>query len=266
MTTYRYAVVRLVPDELRQEFVNVGVVVAPLSGPAVTQFARSSESRRLKALGYEGDFEMLHSVERDILAWGDEASEYLSEASLSWGGALRFSEVSAARHETPTALLRELYSRYVERSSDGSSAPTRDRRYARRVVRGALRAVLPAEAVTNSPVIPGSVETHKFDAGVKNGKLLHAVTTMSFDIKTERVLAGEVDAGAWSIADVRAQNPKLPISVVTIGQSQRKLLHRARDIYSQLGAAVIAEKDVKDWAEDVRKEVHPHLVQASTAL
>lgn len=264
-TTYRYAVVRLVPDEIRQEFVNVGVVIAPMHGHAYAQFAPKSEARRLTSLGYEGDFETLLSVERDILAWGDRAAMYLEEASQSWAGTLRFSELGAARHETPRDLLAELYARYVERTGSPHASPaSRDRREARKIVRDALRAVLPAEAVQKRPIVPGTVETHKFDAGVKNGKLLHAVTTLSFDIKTERVLAGEVDAGAWSIADVRDGNPSLPISVVTIGRSQAKQLNRAKDIYAKLGATIVKEDELGDWAKEVSDEVRPHLAQSSS--
>lgn len=266
-TTYRYAVVRLVPDEIRQEFVNVGVVIAPMHGHAYTQFAPKSEARRLTSLGYEGDFETLRSVERDIRAWGDHAALYLEEASQSWAGTLRFSELGAARHETPKALLEELYARYVHRGElvDPLAEAPRDRRYARRLVQDALRAVLPPEAIQKRPLVPGNVESHKFDAGVKNGKLLHAVTTLSFDIKTERVLAGEVDAGAWSISDVREKNPDLPISVVTVGRAQRKLLNRAHEVYSKLGATIVNEDQLDNWAGGVRDNVEPHLAQASAS-
>jgi hypothetical protein len=266
MTGYRYAIMRFVPDASRQEFMNVGVVVTSDNADPIVRVLPAAESHsRAKCLGYAGDLKFLQAIERNVHSWGSAAQANLSEASHEWGGTIRFSDLHGALHDDPADLCNELFDRYVALpTSSRRSSSERDRHFARRVVRDSLRARLPGESVKATPLVPGKVEQHRFDVGIQNGQLLHAVAALSFDIKTERLLAAEVDACAWAIADVRDADGTLPISVITVGNSQRKLLARAESVYDQLGAKVVSEAQIHDWAVGLGAEVGPKLRQSRT--
>lgn len=263
MTGFRYAVLRYMPDATRQEFVNVGIVVTPEDAPPVVKMMTSSQSNRIKCLGHSGDMTFLLAVQRDLKGWGPAAYDTLAEASREWGGTVRVSEVHGALHESPNRLCDELYDRYVGSSVKAPRDSVRDRNTAKRLVRESLRAVLPKESVKPNPRLDGSVEQHRFDVGVINGSLLHVISALSFDIKTDRLLAAEVDACAWAIADVRTVAPSLPISVVTLGDSQQKLLSRAESVYQSLGAQVVPEEQMGPWARGIEAELSDKILQTS---
>lgn len=267
MTGFRYSVVRFMPDPTRQEFMNVGVVVAQDSHGPLVRLASAAESiSRAKCLGYSGGFDFLDAIKSDVLGWGTNATSALAMASHEWGGTVRFSEVRGVLHDDPAALCDDLYQRYVESPSTRAlrSPHVRDRNFARRMVRDSLRSYLPKDVVKASTAVAGRVESHKFDAAVQNGSLLHAVSALSFEIKTERLLAAEVDACAWGISDVRDAQPNLPITVVTLGRTQRKLLARAEAIYTSLGARVVGETNLDQWALGIEAQVRPHLRQTAS--
>lgn len=264
MKGYRYAVMRFMPDAERQETVNVGIVVAPEGARPIVKVIGQGDGRRLSALGYHGSTAFLGELQKDILRWGWGASSSLERAQKEWGGTVRFSELRGALHTDPGALCDELYARYVGGPNATPFAGVRrDRNMAKRVARDGLRRRLPPEVVSTNQAVPGKVESHRFDLGIRNGHLLHVVAALSFDIQTTRLLTAEVDACAWAISDVREVDRTIPISVVTIGGTQRKLLDRTRSICNSLGAKMVPEAGVPAWAKDVERELGPALKQAS---
>jgi hypothetical protein len=82
---------------------------------------------------------------------------------------------------------------------------------------------------------------------------------MSFDAPTQAdALQTEIDVCAWAITDVRTADVTLPISVVTIGSGSR--LDRAA-MYEALGARLIREPHIEEWARGVASEVGPLLTR-----
>ena len=264
MTAFQYAVLQYVPDPVRQECLNVGVVVAiPGSAAAAVRVLKKPEASRLKWLGAKDDVKFLDDLADDLshpeVPPGATAADVLARAHTEWGGTVRVSELRAALHDDAQDLCDELYSRYVANPRTRKRAAYRDRAAARRTVANALREGLPKEAVQVRVTVPGHYETHKFDLGVRNGVLLHAIATFSFEAPDRETLQTEVDACAWAIQDVRKSTPELPITVVTIGSGGR--LDAAERVYSEVGARLIREPHIEEWARGVSSQLEPLLGQ-----
>jgi hypothetical protein len=268
MTAFQYAVLQYVPDPVRQESLNVGVVVAiPGSDTAAVRMLKKPEAARLKWLGVKDDIQFLDDLADDLshpeVPPGGTAADVLARAHTEWGGTVRVSELRAALHDDVQDLCDELYSRYVANPRTRKRAAYRDRAAARRTVATALREGLPKEAVQTRVTVPGRYEAHRFDLGLRNGKLLHAIATFSFEAPDREALQTEVDACAWAIQDVRKATPQLPITVVTIGAGER--LNAAEQMYHEVGARLIREPHIEEWARGVTSELEPLLGQNAPA-
>ncbi len=263
MTAYQYAVLQYMPDAARQETVNVGVVVTiPDSATAEVRTLKKADAPRLKWLGVKDDIGFLHDLAEDLAhprlpAGGKTAADALALAASEWGGTIRVSQLHAALHDDPADLCDELYDRYVANPRTKRAPAYRDRRAVRRTVTTALERRIPREAIRARASVPGRHEPHKFDLGLGNGRLLHAIATMSFDAPAGDAFQTEVDAWAWAITDVRTADATLPISVVTIGANSR--LDRAATMYEALGARLIREPHIEEWARGVASELEPVL-------
>lgn len=265
MTAYQFALIRYVPDAIRQEFLNVGVVVASSSPPhAVVRTLPKREAARLKWLGFHDNVDFLRDLERDLIrsvSGGRDLSDLLTIAHTEWGGTVRISELRAALHEDPRRLCDDLYKRYVVSPRKRQEPAYRDRRFARQRVTKVLRDRLPRASIQSALRVEGRFEDHKFDIGLRNGHLLHAVAAISFELPSRDDLQVEVDACAWAISDVRMVKPELPLTVVTIGDTQKRLLDRARGMYESLGTRLIYESHIEDWARGLASELEPQLTQ-----
>ncbi|HZD68422.1 MAG TPA: DUF3037 domain-containing protein [Actinomycetes bacterium] len=273
MTAYRFAILRYVPDPVRQEAINVGVVVASAEPSRIAvRVLQRREAARLKWLGFDDDIEFLQDLAEEMRAsppFGSERTwnpETLERAHREWGGTVRVSEVRAALHDNADRLCEELYARYVANPRTRQPSTYRDRRAARARVSRALRDRLLGETVQAAPTVQGHFEEHRFDFGLGNGQPLHLVATFSFEVpdKDRFSLQTEVDACAWAISDVRAAEVRVPITVVTIGETQRRLLDRAEDMYESLGARLVREPQIDDWARGVSSEIEDYLRHAPT--
>jgi hypothetical protein len=71
------------------------------------------------------------------------------------------------------------------------------------------------------------------------------------------VLQTEMDACAWAIQDVHKMTPGLPVTVVTIGTGKR--INAAEQAYQEVGAPLIREPHVEEWARGVTSELEPVL-------
>jgi Protein of unknown function (DUF3037) len=269
MTAYQFAVLQYVPDPVRQESVNVGVIVAaPGASTAEVRILKTQDTARLKWLGFKDDVGFLHDVADDLarptVANGVTISDVLTTAHQQWAGTIRVTELRAALHDDPRDLCEELYGRYVANPRTRRRPAYRDRRAARRKVTTALRGQLPREAVKPQVKVPGHYEAHPFDLGLYNGHLLHAIAAFSFEAPDRETLQTEVAACAWAITDVRAHSPYLPITVVTIGSGSR--VDHAERMYGGLGARLIREGHIDEWARGVASELEPVLKAHSAGV
>lgn len=77
---FEFFLIRYVPDPVRGEFINIGIILHELEGPegnAIIRFTRNWD--RLLRLVPDADIEMLEALEEDILSQFAEGQERINE-------------------------------------------------------------------------------------------------------------------------------------------------------------------------------------------
>src|SRR5579875_840356 len=115
-----FFLIRYVPDPMKGEFVNIGVLLRDLSGPqpapAYVRFTR--DWARVRCMDPGADIEMLEALEQELTQRLEERREDMPyvlktlEDSLSNG--LQITEARACLAETAPAMLAQLMELYVE--------------------------------------------------------------------------------------------------------------------------------------------------------
>lgn len=113
----RFFLLRYVPDAVKNEFVNVGLVLLPQAGGAELRFTR--DWSRVKCLDPQADLEMLEALEGDLrekLRGMDGDRDFiLRRIQDSFSNALQPSEFKACSAESPAGEADELARLYLER-------------------------------------------------------------------------------------------------------------------------------------------------------
>ena len=113
----RFFLLRYVPDAVKNEFVNVGLVLLPQTGPAELRF--TSDWSRVRCLDPEADLEMLEAVQRELndnlRNAGLERDLVLRKIQDSFSNAIQASDLTACLAEQPAAEADELARLYLER-------------------------------------------------------------------------------------------------------------------------------------------------------
>jgi len=160
--------------------------------------------------------------------------------------------------------LAEIAERFLKEPAPKKRA-FRDRRAAAGLAARQLEAALrfkvgkqARELVKRNLPIDGQLDTHKFDVGVVNGATYVVAQGLSFEVPESDDLDKEVEATAWAVDDVRHGRPGVPIAIVTLRSSaESRAFGRAERIFSGLGASVILEDMIPDWASTVAARVKP---------
>ena len=112
-----FFLLRYVPDAVKNEFVNVGLVLLPQSGAPELRFTR--DWSRVKCLDAEADLELLQALESDLrrqLEIDDGGRDsILRRIQDSFSNALQPSEAKACLADSPKAEADELARIYLER-------------------------------------------------------------------------------------------------------------------------------------------------------
>ena len=107
--------------------------------------------------------------------------------------------------------------------------------------------------------LPGRVKPHSFDTIVKNGRPYYAAHGVSFELPVANQLEPQIELITWKISDVKDSLTELPIGILTLppnSQSGKKAHELYRDtvqIYKNIGAVVLTEKNAEDWAHSMVK-------------
>jgi len=263
--------VRYVPDPIRDERLNVGVVLI-VDGAVHARLLKPSQASRLKRIRGGGDFRFLGTIEREInravgggqLQLGSKSPDWnqaaVERAVREWAGTIQFSEIRGGVTDTEVELLDSLFDRYVVVPRQ---VPVRsDRHTLRSRVGRSLRRILaethprrdPTKWVKRDHYVRGKVEEHQFDYVVGNGKPIHLVQTFSFDVSTREMLRTELDAAAWAITDLR-RLIRVPVSVVTVGDRQRELTEIARSVFPSVGADFVGGSEYDAWEARIAKRL-----------
>jgi hypothetical protein len=114
----RFFLLRYAPDAVKNEFVNVGLVLMPATGGAEVRFTR--DWSRVRCLDPQADVELLESIEADLreklLEMNGDRDFILRKIQDSFSNALQPTEFKACLAESPAAEADELARLYLERS------------------------------------------------------------------------------------------------------------------------------------------------------
>jgi len=114
----RFFLLRYAPDAVKNEFVNVGLVLLPEAGGAELRFTR--DWSRVRCLDPQADVELLEAIEADLreklLEMNGDRDFILRKIQDQFSNALQPSEYKACLAESPTAEADELARLYLERS------------------------------------------------------------------------------------------------------------------------------------------------------
>ena len=113
----RFFLLRYVPDAVKNEFVNVGLVLLPQTGEAELRF--TSDWSRVRCIDPDADVEMLLAVQQELnnelKNAGLERDLVLRKIQDSFSNAIQASDLTACLAEQPGAEADELARLYLER-------------------------------------------------------------------------------------------------------------------------------------------------------
>jgi hypothetical protein len=192
-----FFLLRYVPDAVKDEFVNLGVVVyetAAEGGFAEVRFTR--DWKRVRCLDPEADVELFEALEADIreqLSQGVSRELLLKKMEDSFSNAIQLTQPKAVLADSPQAEIGRLAEIYLERNRRGTRTAS-----GRQVIVGRMRDAFEREGVwpLMRKAVPIAEYTHKgdplkIDCGYRpNGivKLFHAVS-LDADVNLAKVLA-----------------------------------------------------------------------------
>lgn len=276
MTLFEYSIVRYVPDPVRGEFVNVGIVLTSSEPPYLaSRFLPRTQTRRLAAVGGKHDLGFLTSLAQEIThsaqTWQGEldpqprawAAESLRRAAQEWGNTIQFSPLHPVRAERPEKLLGRLFADYV---APGAVRPRqfRDRRWVASTITRGVKSLVrertgiePTESVFVHRVpVRGWTGTHRFDVAVKNGTYKHLIASASFELPDRNTIESEVRLTAWKVYDILRFIPEVRVTVAAVGDRVGAASFRSADnVWRSVGAEVVPESDLPALIEDVSGEV-----------
>jgi DUF3037 family protein len=112
-----FSVLRYVPDAVKNEFVNVGLVLLPAGGQPELRFTR--DWSRVRCLDAQADIELLESLEGDLREklqdLNGDRDFILRRMQDSFSNALQPTEFKACLADSPAAEADELARLYLER-------------------------------------------------------------------------------------------------------------------------------------------------------
>jgi len=260
-----FFLLRYVPDAVKDEFVNIGVVLvepnANGAGFAEVRFTR--DWQRVRCLDPAADLEMLEGLEDDLRERLKDASraEFISKVNESFSNALQLSPAKACLTESPAEELGKLAEMYLERArrpaaksaAAGRQAIAQHMRdaFERAGVWKLMRKRIAVAKYTH----PG--DPLKIDCGYRpNGevKLFHAVSLAS-DVDAAKVLAFTYPQIREGIA--RLEQAKTSLTAIVEDDLDRadEPIAFALDILAGSLIAVRAQAELPRLAEAARREL-----------
>ena len=214
-----FFLLRYVPDAVKDEFVNVGVVMLEpgANGEGFADVRFTHDWRRVRCLDPQADVEMLEALERDIREHLSEARSrevLLRKLNDSFSNLIQVSPTKACLAREPAKEIETLASLYFEGPKRVTRVGASERQ---RILRG-MRSAFEQSGVWTSLMkeIPAAPYTRpgdpfKFDFGYRVGaeiKLFHAVS-LKTSVEQAIMLAARYPKIARGMAQTAQTNPSL---------------------------------------------------------
>ena len=202
-----FFLLRYVPDVVKGEFVNVGVVLLESGAGGFTDVRFTRDWRRVRCLDPEVDVELLESYESElrrllqsrapeIINYREPMSRrewLLALMQQSFSGALELAPMTAVLTESPPAELGKLAQAYLESAARGRRVQT-----GRRVIFNVMRDAFEQAGVW--PLMLKNIEVARYtrrgdplkiDCGYRSNGVIHLFHALSLatDVDSAKVLA-----------------------------------------------------------------------------
>lgn len=261
MTQCEFFILRYVPDAVKNEFVNIGLMLIGNDATyAGVRFTR--DWSRVRCLDSQADLEVLQSLEADLhtrLAQG-AARESIAKLEETLSNTLQITSPKAVLTNSPAAELDRLATQYLDRK--------RSRRDARRSVRQAIVSGM-RNAFEQAGVwkaldqnIPAAPYTRpgdplKIDCGYQPNGIVHLfqAVALSTEPDTAKVLAFTYPLLSQGI--LRRRNAKTALTAVVEDEIIREdeSLQFARETLESSGIQMVAVSGMPEIAERARVEL-----------
>lgn len=256
MTTH-YSIVQYVPDAIRDERVNIGVV-AFSENQIESQFLTNWQ--RVKQFG--GNERFLKDVARNLSRI--EAGQFASLVN-NWTQSVQFTKPAASLLSVEELLI-DATRRYLVDPQVTQRAYRTHSEVVNQSVRALQQAVSqqisrPAARIVKKNVpFRGHFDSHQFDIGARNGQPIFGANAISFQSPQHETTRKTVDAVAWAIDDVRKEYAELPMAVVAAFPSaETPIFRKARQLYANLAVDLVDESHLAPWAQRMAGQVVEHL-------
>jgi hypothetical protein len=191
-----FFLLRYVPDAVKDEFVNVGVVLFESSGGwADVRFAK--DWKRVRCLDPDVDLEMLEGLEREIkerlLEGGSSREQLLEQMADTFSNTIRLTPTQAVLADSPQEEIGRLAEMYLERAKKGARTAsgrmqifqTMRGEFERQGVWGLMRHNIAASEYTHRG------DPLKIDAAYRPNGTVHMYQALSLeaDVNAAKVLA-----------------------------------------------------------------------------
>lgn len=261
-----FSLIRYVPDVVKGEFANIGVVLRDDRGKTAVRFTRNWG--RVRCLDAGVDTELLESLESEMVAVlegagtlgnGQPLLEVLGE-SLS--NSVQMTEMKATLAESLPAEMEQLLRMYVEplkagravkerRTGRGAIQQQMRTEFERAGVWGLLRKKIAAAQYTQ----PG--DPLKIDCGYKNGRLrLFQAVSLENDAESAKGLAYSTDAlrkGVSRLEDVELEMTAVIEPIAAVGDLELYAFGVRAMEQEQIRVLTVA--DLGRVAETARREL-----------
>lgn len=259
----RFFVLRYAPDAVKNEFINVGLVLLPPAGGAQVRFTR--DWSRVLCLDPDADVEMLQALEGDLR---DQLREMNGDHDLilrriqdSFSNAIQPSEFQACLAASPMAEADELARLYLER-------PKRRQQTRELGARAAIVARMRSEFETAGvwPLMLKNIAVSKYTRGgdplkidcgySPNGtvKLFHAVT-LNNDVNAAKVLAYSFPQLAEGIRKAEGKQALLTAIVEDNLPADDEAVSFARETLGQRAIRIIPVNKMGDVASEAARDM-----------
>jgi DUF3037 family protein len=260
----RFFILRYAPDAVKNEFINVGLVLLPPAGGAQVRFTR--DWSRVLCLDPDADVEMLQALESDLRnqlhEMNGDSDLMLRRIQDSFSNSIQPSEFQACLAASPVTEADELARLYLERPR--RRQPTREPG-ARVAIVARMRSEFEAVGIRPPLLqekIPVSRYTRsgdplKIDCGYSpNGtvKLFHAVTLNS-DINAVKVLAFSFPQLAQGIRKAENKQAFLTAIVEDDLPSDDESVTFARETLEQNAIRIVPVSAMPDIAKEAARDL-----------
>ena|SRR5579859_6027111 len=258
----RFLLLRYAPDAIKNEFVNIGLVLLPLDGAAEIRFTR--DWSRVRCLDPQADIDVLEALESDLReklrAMNGDHDFILRRLQDSFSNALQPSEFQGCLAESPAAEADELARLYLDRPRQRRSRELSTRQAIYQNMRSAFETAgvwpllwhdVPVARYTRSG------DPLKIDCGYSpNGsvKLFHAVS-LATDANSAKVLAFTFPQLADGIRKAEGKSAELTAVVEDDLPAGDDTIRFARETLQQHSITIAAAQDMPRIASAAARDL-----------